>query len=285
MTYAVSFALASLAAAGCLDVVFKGYAGKQRSRGMLIFGCGLVWLVLQWALLAVTDLRPTFSVVTVAYGLGSGILLVAANLALVESLTRLDVSLGSTIYRLNTIGVVILSHLLLGEALGPVKLAGIAMGVGAVLLIYRRTGPDAVVPGLFLTVAIAASAMRAAYGVVTKAAIETGVDVHAMLLLAASCWIVGGLAYAAFRERRLRITRQKVRYVLAAGVLVFAVVNTLIEALKFGSASIVVPIANLSFVVAMLLSALIGLEVLNSRKWIAAAFAAVSVFLLAQAAA
>ena len=285
MSYAVSFALASLAAAGCLDVVFKGYARKQRSRGMLIFGCGLVWLVLQSAFLAVTDLRPTFGVVTVAYGTSAGILLVAANLALLESLTRLDVSLGSTIYRLNTIGVVILSFLLLGEELGAAKLAGIGMGIGAVLLIYRRTIPEPTIPGLFVALAIVASATRAAYGVVTKAAIDAGADVQAILLLAAACWIAGGLAYAAFRERRLRITRKKVHYILAAGVLVFAVVNTLIEALKFGAASIVVPIANLSFVVAMLISAAIGLEALTRRKWIAAAFAAASIFLLAQAAA
>jgi drug/metabolite transporter (DMT)-like permease len=285
MNYAISFALASLAAAGCLDVVFKGYARKQRSRGMLIFGCGLVWLVLQSAFLAVTDLRPTFGVVTVAYGTGAGILLVAANLALVESLTRLDVSLGSTIYRLNTIGVVILSFFLLSEDLSAVKLAGIGMGVAAVLLIYRRTVPEPVIPGLFVALAIVASATRAAYGVVTKAAIEAGADVQAILLLAAACWVAGGLAYAAIRERRLRITRKTARYFLLAGMLVFAVVNTLIEALKFGAASIVVPIANLSFVVAMLISAAIGLEVLNRRKWIAAALAAASIFLLAQAAA
>ncbi len=285
MSYAVSFALMSLAAAGCLDVVFKGYARKERSRGMLIFGCGLVWLVLQSALLVVIGVRPTFGSATLAYGLGAGIVLVAANLALVESLRHLEVSLGSTIYRLNTIGVVVLSFLLLGEDLGAVKLAGIAIGIAAVLLIYRRTITDAVVPGLFLTIAIAASAMRAAYGVVTKAAIEAGADVQAMLLLAAACWIAGGLAYATLRERGVRVTRHKARYALAAGILAFAVVNTLIEALRFGPASIMVPIANLSFVVAMLISAGIGLEVLNVRKWIAAAFAVVSIFLLAQAAA
>jgi len=285
MSYAVSFALASLAAAGCLDVVFKGYARKQRSRGVLIFGCGLVWLVLQSAYLAATDLRPSFSAVTLAYGIGAGILLVAANLALVESLTRLDVSLGSTIYRLNTIGVVVPSFFFLGEDLGVIKLTGVGMGIGAVLLIYRRTVPEPTIPRFFVAIAVAASVTRAAYGVVTKAAIEAGADVQAILLLSAACWIAGGLAYAVFRERRLRITRPKVRYFLVAGVLVFAVVNTLIEALKFGAASIVVPIANLSFVVAMLISAVIGLEVLNWQKWIAAAFAAASIFLLAQTAA
>jgi drug/metabolite transporter (DMT)-like permease len=285
MSLAILFALASLAAAGCLDVVFKGYARKQRSRGVLIFGCGLVWLVLQSTYLAAIDVQPSFDVVSLAYGTVAGILLVAANLALVECLTRLDVSLGSTIYRLNTIGVVVLSYFLLGEDLGAGKLTGVGLGIGAVLLIYRRTANGPTIPGLFVTLAIVASATRATYGVVTKAAIEAGADVQTILLVSAICWIAAGLAYAVFREKRLRITTKKIRYLLTAGVLVFLVVNTLTEALKFGAASVIVPIANLSFVVAMLISAAIGLEVLNRRKWTAAVLAAASIFLLAQAAA
>ena len=58
----------------------------------------------------------------------------------------------------------------------------------------------------------------------------------------------------------------------------------LIEALKNGEASVVVPIANLSFAVAMLLSVFLGMEQLSSRKYIAIGFAALSVFLMAQTA-
>ena len=46
---------------------------------------------------------------TVAYGLISSPVLVLANILLIESLAHLDVSPGSTIYRLNTIGFVVLS--------------------------------------------------------------------------------------------------------------------------------------------------------------------------------
>ena len=47
MTSAITFALISLAAAGCLDVTFKKFSLKERSRGMFVFGCGVVWLFLQ----------------------------------------------------------------------------------------------------------------------------------------------------------------------------------------------------------------------------------------------
>ena len=42
-------ALLCLAASGLLDLVFKLYSAQQRSRGLLIFGTGCVWIVLQLA--------------------------------------------------------------------------------------------------------------------------------------------------------------------------------------------------------------------------------------------
>jgi hypothetical protein len=34
----IGFALLSLAAAGCLNMTFKGYSRKSRSRGVYVFG-------------------------------------------------------------------------------------------------------------------------------------------------------------------------------------------------------------------------------------------------------
>ena len=130
--------------------------------------------------------------------------------------------------------------------------------------------------------AVAASAFRAIYGVVSKIALEQGAAAEGMLVIAAISWIVGGFAYAAFRENRVRITGKKAAYAVVSGTLAFAVVNALIEALKNGEASVVVPIANLSFAVAILLSVFLGMEQLSSRKYIAIGCAALSVFLMAQ---
>ncbi|MDC0398134.1 DMT family transporter [Alphaproteobacteria bacterium] len=284
MTYAIFFALVSLAAAGCLDVTFRCFSLKERSRGMYVFGCGFVWLVLQLAYLTVTDTQIRLDEVTILYGLLTGAFLVLANILLIESLTGLDVSLGSMIYRLNTIGVVAISFVLLAEDVGVFKLLGIGIGVAAVLILYRRSdGGDTVpIPFLFFVMAVAASAFRAIYGVVSKVALEQGAAAEGLLVIAAISWIVGGVAYAAFREKRVRITGKKAAYAVVSGTLAFAVVNALIEALKNGEASVVVPIANLSFAVAMLLSLFLGMEQLSSRKYIAIGCAALSVFLMAQ---
>ena len=286
MTYAISFALVSLAAAGCLDVTFRRFSLKERSRGMYVFGCGVVWLALQLTYLIKTDGQVGLDEVTLIYGLLTGAFLVLANILLIESLTGLDVSLGSVIYRLNTIGVVAISFVLLGEDVGLIKLFGIGIGIAAVLILYRRgDGGDAVsIPVLFFVMAVMASASRAIYGVASKVALEQGASAEGLLVIGALSWIVGGFAYAAIREKRIRLTGKKVMYSLVSGSLAFAVVNALIEALKHGEASVVVPIANLSFIVAMLLSVFIGMEELSGRKYVAIGCAAVSVFLMAQAA-
>ena len=286
MTYAIVFALLSLAAAGCLDVTFRRFSLKERSRGMYVFGCGFVWLVLQLIYFTITDAQIRLDEETILYGLLTGALLVLANILLIESLTGLDVSLGSMIYRLNTIGVVVMSFMLLAEDVGFIKVLGIGIGVAAILILYKRADDgDAVpIPILFFVMAVAASAFRAIYGVASKVALEQGAAAEGLLVIAAISWIVGGFAYAAFREKRVRITGKKAAYAVVSGTLAFTVVNALIEALKNGEASVVVPIANLSFAVAMLLSVFLGMEQLSSRKYIAIGCAALSVFLMAQTA-
>lgn len=47
MLTGVGYALLSLVFAGLNDVVFKRYSQKDRSRGMYIFGVGVVWTALQ----------------------------------------------------------------------------------------------------------------------------------------------------------------------------------------------------------------------------------------------
>jgi len=60
-----------------------------------------------------------------------------SNILLLESLKHLDISVGSTIYRLNSIGVVILSVLVLQESIEWIKGTGIVLGVIAVFLLYE----------------------------------------------------------------------------------------------------------------------------------------------------
>lgn len=284
MNTAVLYALLSLFFAGLNDLLFKRYSAKARSRGMMIFTIGLVWAALQLTLMLGSAASFEVDGVTVAYGLAAGLALTLSNLLLIESLTHIEVSLGSTIYRLNTLGVVVLSVLLLQESLGLYKVAGIASGVCAILLLLQApgVGVDLRLHRRFVGLAILASLLRALYGVTTKAALNQGGDGDLLMLIAALCWIVGGAAYAVMREGRFRLSGKKLVYGAVSGLLVTLIVNFLVAAVALGEASVVIPIANLSFVAALLLSVALGWERLTARKLSAVACAVVSIWLLSR---
>jgi drug/metabolite transporter (DMT)-like permease len=226
-----------------------------------------------------------FDGTTVAFGLAAGALLVASNLLLLESLTHLDLGLGSTVYRLNTIAVVVLSFLLLDEGIGAAKAGGIALGVMAVFLLSRPTSwaPRRPHQGLFLGAIISASLFRACYGVVTKKAMLAGVSPRPMLLVISASWIVGGAIYALAKERRLHFTRDGARYAYLSGTLVFVIVYSLMRAVELGEASVVIPVANMSFVVALGFSLATGMEKLTASKALAVMAAIGAIVLLSLA--
>ena len=281
----VAFALLSLLFAGLLDVVFRRYARVDRSRGMYVLGIGVVWSVSQLAVVLALGGDLALDARTVAYGLGAGLLIALANLCLIESLTHMDVGLASTIYRLNTIGVVILAALLLAEPVTTAKAIGVLLGVIAVALLYRRgsTADHQRAFAKYFWLAVLASVMRACFGIVAKSAELQGVDLRMLLLVNAPMWILAGGAYALFRERRLRITAAKMKYSVVSGLLICGVANFLALALERGEASVVVPIANMSFLVALLLSASMGMERLTGRKMLAVATTVVAIVVLANA--
>ena len=282
---AVMFALLSLIFAGINDVVFKRYNQQDRSRGMLIGGIGIVWMSLQMVDIQLGHRSVALNHAAWLYGSIAGICVAAANIALLEALRRIDVSLGSTIYRLNTIGVVILSVLFLNERLSILKVIGIALGILAVLVLYHhdesKAEPRLIRSGLVIIVI--GSALRALFGVISKAGLSEGASPDAIILLSAACWIISGLSYALIIERRFVITSAKILYALISGVLVYAVAKTLITALTLGEASIVVPIANMSFVIALLIAVISKMERLTSKKITAMLFAVGAITVLTQA--
>ncbi len=279
------YALLSMIFAGLLDVSYKRYSSKLRSRGMYLMGMGVTFGLLQFLAVLIRQEPLSLDQMTLIYGLTAGVLVTASNILLIESFTHLDVSLGSTIYRLNTVGVVVFSVIFLAETLPLIKLTGILFGIIAALLLYQHHNEQSIsgsMVGLFW-IAILASLLRAGFGVVTKAGLSIGASSATMILLMAFCWIVGGLLYAGFREHRIRVTRAKVYYSIVSGTIGFLVVNTLFAALARGDASVVIPIANLSFIIALVISVLSGMERFTRRKTVALTFAAIAIVLLSRA--
>lgn len=285
MNLAIIFAILSLVFGGLNEIVFKRYNARERSRGMMISGVGVVWSVLLITDVAVRGDVMVFNSPTWLFGLAAGILIAIANILLLESLRHMEVSLGSTIYRLNTIAVLFLSVIFLGETLSIMKLAGVACGIAAVLLLYRQQHSSGIHGTLKtgLIIVITGALLRAVYGVVTKAGLSEGADANALMLLSAICWIISGLLYAVLKEHRYSITRAKVTYSLVSGLLVYGIVKTLVTALSLGEASVVVTIANMSFLMALLVALALKMESLSPKKVIAMIFAIGAITLLSYA--
>ncbi len=280
----ITFALLSLVFAGINDIVFKKYSIKIRSKGMYVFGIGIIWTIFQLLYFNINNINLSFDLNSIVYGLITGLFLTISNILLIESLTHINISLGITIYRLNTIGVVILSFILLNEPLGTYKLIGITFGLLAVLILYEKkhnNSKTSIYKTFFLLV-IAASLFRAIYGVISKIGILSNADLNSMLLIISSCWIIGGAIYAIFREKKFGITKKICLYSMISGILVFLIVNFLMLAIKYGDASIVIPIANMSFVLALLISIIFKMEPITLRKLFSVFLAIISIILLAR---
>lgn len=281
---AILFALASLVLGGLNEVVFKRYSARPRSRGVLIGGAGIVWTLLLLGEIGLRGDRIDIAAAGLGFGLAAGIAVAAANILLLESLRHMEVSLGSTIYRLNTIAVVMLAILFLDERMTGVKLAGIASGVIAVLLLYRHQAIHVNHAGLRLGLALVVTGAlcRAIYGVVSKAGLERGADLEVLLLTSALCWVASGFGYAYLVERSVEITRDRIGFAMLSGVLVYGIVRTLLAALALGEASVVITIANLSFLMALAVALLLRMERMSARKFAAMGFAVGAIALLAR---
>lgn len=279
---AITLALFSLFFNGCNDTVFKKYSLKSRSRGMMIAGSGAVWTLWQCLYLLNTGGGISSDSATVFFGLTAGLILVLANIILLESLTHLQISLCITIYRLNTIGVVLLSYVFLYEDLGTLKLVAIGLGVLSVLLLYdpAESRNDQNPYLIFLLLMIIASSLRAGYGVLSKYAIGQGASILDMIPYTSTCWVIGGLLYALIIEKRLRLTGKKCLYMLISGTLIFLTVTCLMQAISLSQASIIIPIANCSFIVALCFSVLLKLEQMNRIKFMAIVAALGSIIML-----
>ena len=131
-------------------------------------------------------------------------------------------------------------------------------------------------------VAGVASLLRASYGISSKAGFLDGADRNSMLIIISASWVVGGAIYAILREKRFRITWEKARFILISSVLIVGIVNFLMLAIEHGEASTVIPIANMSFVIALLLSVALKMEKMNMMKLGAITCAIGSILLLSQ---
>ena len=250
---AIFFALLSLVFAAGNDLVFKFYARKSRSKGYFAALVGVFWLLFTFYLPMSPEANWS---ATLIWGGISGFFSITANLLLLESMERLGAGLCATIYRLNMVPVVLGAAVLLDETLTAGQWCGVVLAVLAVLAFFPGGGKGAdFALGGFLMV-LAAAFLRAGMGLSYRFGFLNGADRNMVVVVNSVFWIVGGLLYAWCREKRPALKEQPhlVRYGALSGFLVAAIVFTMAASLQYGEASVVLPIAQMSFLLTFLCS-------------------------------
>ena len=279
MKIALFFTFCSLALTSLSDFIPKFGGGTIKSKGGYIAIIGLIQtLCFAWLPMGLGERPGT----TFLFCLLSGLLSVVANILLIESMRYLSASLSSTIYRLNMIFVFLGAWLFLGESVTPFQWAGMALAIISVCIFTEFKKGESSSMGIGLTMVLFASILRSGMGLVYKHAIERGASANTLCLLAGLCWLGGGPLYSLLKERSLSWIKDKGtwKYAVAAGILVAGIVYCMAHSLRFGAASILLPIAQMSFVLTFFLEAVFLHEKITVRKTIALVGCILAVVLL-----
>ena len=281
---AILLAFCCLGFAAVNDFVFKLYARKERSRGVFVFAVGVVYTILVSLL---PDWWGKSYLATLGWGVLCGIFSVVGNILLIESMSRLSAGMCSTVYRLNLLLVVPLALVFFDESLLWYQWIGIAAALLAVIA-FMPVG-EKVVAGRKsdYVMLILAMTMRAGLGLATKkaASLDPAVSKNGIQIVIGWCWIVGGLIYYLLKEYRplppaRAFDRKTFGYGALSGIFVAGIIFFMVKSLKYGEASIVLPIQQMSFLATFFLGVIFLKEKITPRKVAALACGVIALLLL-----
>ena len=288
---AITYAFCCLFFSALNDFIFKLFANsssgeggtKKRSCGLFVSIVGMVWFAFT---IGLPHKDGTTLQDTLLWGAISGIFSLVGNILLIESMGYQSAGVSSTIYRLNMVLVVIGAFLFLGEPLTPTIVAGVVCAFVAVMaFIPKRTAEtaaqDAAKAKLGFTLAVLASVLRACMGLSYKYAFSHQADVNGVTALNAFCWLAGGVLYSLIREHKLSLpTKHDWLIGLTSGIFVSGIVFFMAWMNACGNASVVNPIAQMSFLGTFLLSAIFLKEKMTKQKMIAVLFGILAIIFL-----
>jgi drug/metabolite transporter (DMT)-like permease len=279
MNESIACALGALLLYGIADFVYKRGAAAGAPPHQFL-------MVQTWFFTSLAFLYGFVSG-TLAFGAGTlwgaaaGVLVVVGYYNFAWSLRHGSVSTNATIFRLSFAVTVALAVLLLGETLTPAKLAGLALALVAVWLLLAA--PD--------SAARADSERRASLARVLVATLAVGVasftyklglraGAAPVSLVAAQGVVAVALAtaFAARLDGGVRPSRAALTHAPVAAVLLVTAFILLAKGLQTGEVSVIVPIAQMGFVVTALLGFVLLREPFTPRKGagLAAAVAALA---------
>ncbi len=272
MSLMLIYTFCCLACTSVNDLVFKFFASKERSRGLFVSAVGVVGTL---CFLFLPDKTGANLNTTILWGIICGIFSAVGNILLIESMTNLSAGVCSTIYRLNLALVVPFSVLIFNEKLVLSQYAGIALAILAVLAFLpgnggKKSGNTEKKLLLPMVLVVTAAIFRAGLGLACKYGPMQGASMNGINLIIEMIWIISGLVYYFAKERKIyKFDLQVIKYGAFSGVLVAGILLFMMLALSVGNASVVLSIAQMSFLLTFILSVIFLKEKVTLFKLLA----------------
>jgi len=283
MASGVGYALLTLVCFGINDLLFKRAAQRGAASHQVMMVLTLTMLPLFVAYALVT--RSVTPAPAALWGSLGGLFAFYGFYNFSRGLASGAVSVLSPIFRLQFVVTAVLALAFLGEGLSAAKVAGLGLAIAAVWLLQgSAAGASFEVPREAVARVLVATVAVGIAFFLFKLALRQGATPATVLLCQIFALSGASTAFSVFRDRGFAASAAALRYGIPFGVSQAIGFGALIEGLAIGEASVLVPIAQLSFV----LTAVIGLAFLNEtvtvRKLSGLAAAVGAVGLLALAA-
>jgi drug/metabolite transporter (DMT)-like permease len=280
MTPGIGFALGAMICFGVSDLIYKRGAAAGFTASDFLMSQAWIFCpgVTLYAWVTGT-LHPQLSAV---WGGLAGFFLFVALFNFTRSLQTGAVSTNAPIFRLNFTLTAALAILLLGESLNAAKVIALLCALVAVWLLLAEAG---IARGksswASLGRVLIATAAMALANLFYKIGLQNGAWPETMV--AAQAWVFCSLAtlFGLLGDGGFRAPREIWIYAASAAVALFGAFVALMHGLALGPASVLVPVAQMSFVFTALLGAALFHERLDAKKYAGLAIAAAALVLFA----
>lgn len=279
MTPGLGFALGAMACFGVSDLIYKRGANAGISSSDFLMA--QAWMFCPGVTLYAWLSGNLHVHAAAMWGAAAGLFLFVALYNFTQSLHGGAVSTNAPIFRLNFTLTAALAILLLGETLTPAKAIALGLALVAVWLLLAEAGVErGKISFTSLSQVLLATVTMALTNLFYKIGLQHGAPPETMV--AAQAWMFCSLAtVSGVMHDGMRVPRRGWSYAGLAALALFGAFVLLLHALALGPASVLVPVAQMSFVITALAGIAMFGERLDLRKGLGLAVAAVALVLFA----
>jgi drug/metabolite transporter (DMT)-like permease len=276
------FALCAMLCFGFSDLVYKRAAarGVPAHHLMMVQSWLYGFLVLIYGLITRTlDFRPG-----ALWGVAAGVFAYTGFYNFAKSLAGGAISINAPIFRLSFTLTALLAVLILHEPLEAFKLAGLACALTGVWLLMGSGAGVSLTPALrrSLVRVLIATACVGIANLIYKVGLLSSATPATLLVAQALVVIVMGTLNTLRIDSQITFGRSAALHASVTAVLLTAAFIFLFEGLARGQASVLVPVAQMGFVVTALVGFLFLREPFSLRKGAGLLFALAALACLAQ---